>query len=112
MGMIEALKDSDSSRELTALYAARARYTVGRLSDTGCRPIEPRGGFYAVLDCTDWIRRRGMGGSKDLARDILDKVNVSTVPGTNFGMSDALRLSFCQSRYDEGIDRLCDYVTS
>jgi len=112
MGMIEALRDSDSPRELTALYAARARYTVERLTNTGCRPIEPEGGFYAVLDCTDWIRRRGMDGSKELARDILAMVNVSTVPGTDFGMPDALRLSFCQSRYDEGIDRLRDYFTS
>lgn len=112
MGMIEALKDSDSPRELTALYAARARYTMDRLGDTGCRPIEPEGGFYAMLDCTDWIRRRGMDGSKELARDVLRTVKVSTVPGTDFGMPDALRLSFCQSRYDEGIDRLRDYFTS
>lgn len=112
MGMIEALKDTDSPKELTAVYAARARYTVSQLNGTGCRPLEPKGGFYAVLNCEDWIRRHGMTDSKDLARDILQKVHVSTVPGTDFGYPHGLRLSFCQSRYNEGIDRLRDYFTA
>lgn len=112
MGMIEALKDLDSPRELTALYGARAKYTVEQLKDTGCLPLEPKGGFYAVLECSDWIARHDMTNSKDLAQDILKKTDVSTVPGTDFGMDNSLRLSFCQDRYNTGIDRLRDYFTS
>jgi aspartate/methionine/tyrosine aminotransferase len=53
-----------------------------------------------------------MADAKDLARDILAKTGVSTVPGTDFGLPDTLRLSFCNDRYNEAIDRLRDYFSA
>jgi len=53
-----------------------------------------------------------MSDSKELAVDILEKVYVGTVPGTDFGIPLGLRLSFCDPRYIEAIDRLKDYFTS
>lgn len=112
LGMVEALQDLDSPRALARLYAGRGDYTVDRLAETGCRPYRPAGGFYAVLDGSEWIRRHGMADAKDLARDILAKTGVSTVPGTDFGLPDTLRLSFCNDRYNEAIDRLRDYFSA
>ena len=65
-----------------------------------------------MLRCGKWNAARGFASSKELARDILQKVHVAVVPGTDFGVPDDLRLAFCNDRYDEGIDRLQEYFSS
>jgi aspartate aminotransferase len=111
-GMIAALADEDSPRELTSAYKARAEYTTKRLTGTRCTPIGAEGGFYAILRCEEWNKARSFASSKELARDILETVHVAVVPGTDFGVPQDLRLAFCNDRYNEGIDRLYDYFSS
>ncbi|MFB3107367.1 MAG: pyridoxal phosphate-dependent aminotransferase [Pseudomonadales bacterium] len=110
-GMIAALDDEESPAQLTSTYRARAEYTTQTLAGTGCEPIAAEGGFYTMLRCADWITARGFGSSKELARDILEKVHVAVVPGTDFGVPNDLRLAFCNNRYNEAIDRLREYFT-
>jgi aspartate/methionine/tyrosine aminotransferase len=109
LAMIEALNDLESPRELCRIYRKRAEYSFDRLHGTGCVPIRADGGFYVVLDCADWIRAGHAADSIELARDILEQVNVATVPGTDFGAPETLRLSLCSARFQEAIDRLRDY---
>ncbi len=111
-GMIAALDDEESPDELNGVYKARAEYTTEKLSGTRCTPIGSEGGFYAILRCEEWNKALGFASSKELARDILDKVHVAVVPGTDFGIPHDLRLAFCNERYNEGIDRLHDYFSS
>ena len=111
-GMIAALEDEESPKELTGVYKARAEYTTKRLTGTRCTPIAAEGGFYAILRCEEWNKAQGFPSSKELARDILEKAHVAVVPGTDFGVPHDLRLAFCNNRYDEGIDRLRDYFSS
>ncbi len=111
-GMIAALDDEESPRELTAIYRSRAEYTTERLSGTGCEPIQADGGFYAILRCEEWNAAHGFASSKELARDIIESVHVAVVPGTDFGVPQDLRLAFCNDRYNEGIDRLRQYFTA
>lgn len=110
-GMVEALKDLESPRQLMEVYRGRAEYSYNTLKDTGCNPIKADGGFYITLDCGDWVKVKNMESSKDLAIDILQKVYVATVPGTDFGIPNTLRLAFCNERYEEAIDRLKVYFT-
>ena len=110
-GMIEALKDEDSPEELKQIYRSRAEYTTQRLRATGCEPVAAEGGFYAFLRCKEWNTKRGFVSSKELARDILQKVHVAVVPGTDFGVPHDLRLAFCNDRYNQGIDRLREYFS-
>jgi aspartate/methionine/tyrosine aminotransferase len=110
-GMVEALKDLDSPRQLMKVYRSRAEYSYNTLKGTGCNPIKSYGGFYITLDCDAWIKEKNMESSKDLAKDILQKVHVATVPGTDFGIPNGLRLAFCNERYNEAIDRLKVYFT-
>ena len=110
--MIAALEDEESPRELNRLFRSRAEYTTQRLNGTGCEPIAAEGGFYAMLRCKDWITAHEFASSKELARDILEKVHVAVVPGTDFGVPNDLRLAFCNDRYNEGIDRLRKYFTT
>ena len=111
-GMIAALDDEESPAELAGIYKTRAEYTTEQLLETGCEPIAAEGGFYAVLRCADWNKSHGFDSSKELAHDILNKAHVAVVPGTDFGIPQDLRLAFCNSRYDEGIDRLKRYFCS
>lgn len=111
-GAIAALQDLEAPKELTRIYKGRAEYSYTSLKDTGCDPIKAEGGFYIVLDCDRWVKEKAMEDSKELAVDIARKVHVATVPGTDFGIPNGLRLSFCNDRYNEGIDRLRDYFTS
>ena len=111
-GMIAALADEANPAELTAVYRDRAKYTTNRLEGTRCTPIGAEGGFYAILRCEEWNKAMGFASSKELARDILNKVHVAVVPGTDFGVPHDLRLAFCNDRYNEGIDRLHDYFSS
>ena len=108
-GMIAALDDEDSPAELSRIYRARAEYTTERLTGSGCEPIAAEGGFYAMLRCAEWNAAHGFSSSKELARDILQRVHVAVVPGTDFGVPQDLRLAFCNIRYEEGIDRLQAY---
>jgi aspartate/methionine/tyrosine aminotransferase len=111
-GMIAALADEASPAELTAIFRARAEYTTDQLAGTGCTPVAAEGGFYAVLRCEEWNAQHGFASSKELARDILQRVHVAVVPGTDFGVPHDLRLAFCNARYNAGIDRLRDYFTA
>ena len=111
-GAIAALQDLEAPKELTKIYKSRAEYSYTQLKGTGCDPIKSEGGFYIVLDCDRWVKEKGMNSSKELAIDIAKTVYVATVPGTDFGIPNGLRLSFCNSRYNEGIDRLRDYFTN
>jgi aspartate aminotransferase len=111
-GMIAALEDEESPDELMNVYRSRAEYTTERLTGTGCEPIAAEGGFYAILRCEEWNAAQGFASSKELARDILNRVHVAVVPGTDFGVPQDLRLAFCNDRYEEGIDRLREYFTS
>ena len=108
-GMIAALKDEKSPEELNRVFRSRAEYTSRCLKNTGCEPITAEGGFYAMLRCKSWSIAHGFPSSKELARDILEKVHVAVVPGTDFGVPYDLRLAFCNERYNEGIDRLSRY---
>jgi aspartate/methionine/tyrosine aminotransferase len=110
--MIEALADLDSPRELTRVYRGRAEYAFNELRGTGCRPVRADGGFYVVLDCSAWLRAGRARDTVELARDLIERAGVATVPGTDFGAPDTLRLSLCSARFEEGIDRLAGYFAA
>lgn len=110
-GAVEALKHLSGPNELMKIYRDRAEYSYETLKGTGCNPIKSYGGFYIILECKEWIEKNNLQSSIHLAKDILESAHVATVPGTDFGIPDGLRLSFCNKRYNEAIDRLEIYFT-
>jgi aspartate aminotransferase len=64
---------------------------------------EPGGTFYSFPDFSHYS-----SDSVKLSQFLLDKVQVVTVPGVEFGMEGHLRLSFCGSIKDitEGVERM------
>jgi aspartate aminotransferase len=69
----------------------------------GVRPHKPDGTFYCFVDFSNYNK-----DSTKLAKFLLDKVLVVTVPGVEFGMQGYLRLSTCGTVKDitEGIERM------
>ena len=69
----------------------------------GVNVTRPDGTFYCFPDFSTYMR-----DSNKLAKFLLDKVRVVTVPGKDFGMEGRLRMSFCGTVKDiiEGIERI------
>ncbi len=69
----------------------------------GVKVTRPDGTFYCFADFSVYNK-----DSTKLARFLLDKVRVVTVPGVEFGMEGFLRLSTCGSIKDitEGVERM------
>jgi len=69
----------------------------------GVRATKPDGTFYCFADFSNYEK-----DSTKLSNLLLDKVQVATVPGVEFGLEGYLRLSYCGSIKDitEGIERM------
>ena len=72
------------------------------------RVIEPQGTFYCLPDFRNYCPSAIASDTEELARFILDKALVVTIPGIEFGMEGHLRLSFVGSpkEIQEGIERI------
>ena len=69
----------------------------------GVNVTKPDGTFYCVADFSNYMK-----DSTKLSNFLIDKVQVLTMPGVEFGLEGYLRLSFCGSIKDikEGIERM------
>lgn len=109
-GAVTALDYQDEVEYLRTLYKARRDYTLEQFEDVeAVRAIPSQGSFYITLDCKKFMEKKGITTSLDLAFNIMEKKNVATVPGSDFGLPQALRLSFSCHRYNQGIDHLVDF---
>ncbi|MFH0754709.1 MAG: pyridoxal phosphate-dependent aminotransferase [Candidatus Omnitrophota bacterium] len=73
----------------------------------GVRYIKPDGAFYLFCDFSKY------GLCADLAKRILNEVNVAVIPGDGFGAEGYLRLTFCtsQERIREGVSRIKEWIS-
>jgi aspartate aminotransferase len=69
----------------------------------GVKVVKPDGTFYTFPDFSAYMK-----DSQKLAKFLLDKVRVVTVPGKDFGMEGHLRVSFCGAikEITEGVERI------
>ncbi|MCP4639218.1 MAG: aminotransferase class I/II-fold pyridoxal phosphate-dependent enzyme, partial [bacterium] len=112
LGAVEALKHAEDVAILAATYARRWAYARECLSHLpGIRLLPTSGGFYFVLDCRPFIAEQGIPHCLRLATDILERVHVATVSGADFGIPGALRVSFTDARFNEGVDRMLQYFS-
>jgi aspartate/methionine/tyrosine aminotransferase len=112
-GAIKALEFQDEVNHIRMLYKSRRDYTLERFKDVEeVRAIPALGSFYITLDCKKFMKKKGISSSLDLAVNIIEKTHVATVPGSDFGLPHALRLSFSCHKYKEGIDHLVNFFNS
>lgn len=112
-GAVKALEYQDEVEYIRNLYKGRRDYTMKKFSDIkDVRAINSLGSFYITLDCKKFMEKHGFSSSLDLAVKIMEQKYAATVPGSDFGLPQTLRLSFSCHRFNEGIDLLVDFFNS
>lgn len=102
---LAALEDSEEFRARNREdYAARRDIVVREVEAIpGLSLQPPQSAFYAYIDCAGLIGKIGPSGERlntdeDVARELLETEGLAIVPGTPFGLSPFIRLSFCVER--------------
>jgi len=112
-GALKALDYQDEVEYLRMLYKSRRDYTLEGFNQVeDVRAIPSQASFYITLDCKKFMEKKQIPTSLELATKIMEKKYVATVPGSDFGIPQTLRLSFSCHRYHEGIDHLVDFFNS
>ena len=99
-----ALKgDQDFLKERTLCFKERRDYIVKELNTIkGMTCLEPIGAFYVYPYCKEFIGKKTPAGAvietdTDFAEFLLDFAEVAVVPGSAFGFSPYVRLSYATS---------------
>jgi len=102
VGAINGIQSSVESLRLT-LENNRDVMLAMLNSFEGVRVTKPDGTFYCFADFSNYEKK-----SNKLSDYLIDKVQVLTVPGAEFGLEGYLRLSYCGSIKDitDGIERM------
>lgn len=112
-GALAALERPQDVAELNSIYRRRRDYTLRAFAGVETvRALPAQGSFYLTLDCEPFMVEQGFATSLDLAKAIMRAKHVATVPGSDFGLPETLRLSFTSAHYAEGIDRLVSFFTA
>ena len=83
----------------THIHEMMTNYVYNRLIEAEISCLSPKGGFYLFPDWNEWkklLHQLNIKTSKDLAEHLLEKYNLATLPGSEFGMPKenlCLRLS-------------------
>ncbi|MEM6673884.1 MAG: pyridoxal phosphate-dependent aminotransferase [Planctomycetota bacterium] len=98
-------EDPEEVAEMIATFDRRRRIVVDGLAAIGCKGPEPRGAFYAFPDLGDHFDERGCDG---FCADLLEEEALAVVPGSTFGASRHVRLSYAlaEDRVEEALTRL------
>ncbi|UCH93924.1 MAG: aminotransferase class I/II-fold pyridoxal phosphate-dependent enzyme [Candidatus Aminicenantes bacterium] len=112
-GAVKALDFQEEVEHLRMLYKGRRDYTLEKFADVeDIRAIPSLGSFYIALDCSKFMEKKNFSTSLDLATKIMEEKHVATVPGSDFGLPQTIRLSFSCHRYNQGIDHLVNFFNS
>jgi aspartate aminotransferase len=102
--------------ERRRLFQARRDLVVGMLNEIpGLTSRAPEGAFYVFANCSGLIGRRTPDGTmmtsdRDLAEFLLRAAGVAVVPGSTFGLSDYLRISFAAAT--ENLREACRLIAA
>lgn len=112
-GAVTALDYQPEVEHIRTLYKSRRDYTVEQFEKVAdVRAVPAEGSFYFTLECSNFMKKKGIADSLQLATKIMEQTHVATVPGSDFGLPETLRLSYSCHRYNEGIDHLVNFFNS
>jgi len=103
----------DTVAVMLAEYSRRRdRIVAGLRAIPGVTCVEPGGAFYAYPNVSAHLGN-GIADTTELAKQLLEKQHLVTVPGDAFGTPGYIRLSYATSidRIDEGLRRLDAFFT-
>jgi aspartate aminotransferase len=90
-------------------FKNRHQKAVERINQIqGMKAVAADGAFYAFPDCSELIKRLGLASDLELADLLMEKALVAVVPGSAFGLSGCIRLSYACSEETmaEALDRI------
>lgn len=109
----------DCVKNMLVHFEERRNYMVQRLNKiTGLSFIEPQGAFYIFIDINGLVGKRYgesvITNAQDLAKILLDEINVAVIPCGAFGFDDHIRLSYAisQENIEKGLDRIEKFVNA
>ncbi len=80
-----ALKLPESYYQGLQSFYVKARDTLyGALLNTPLHPSKPKGAYYIMCECAEFMREKGLKTSLDLALFLIKNVGIATVPGSSF----------------------------
>lgn len=102
--------DQDCLKPMLAAFNERHDYVVKALNEIdGVECLESDGTFYSFPNVEGLIARvDGVSNDAELAEHLLDKTGVALVPGSAFGLSGHIRLSYATSmeNLEKSIERI------
>jgi aspartate aminotransferase len=111
---VEALTGpQDSVAMMLSEYARRRDFVVERLNAIpGIRCTRPGGAFYAYPNIGSAFSR-GVQDSLDFSVRLLEESHVAVVPGSAFGTTNHIRISYATSteQLDRGLSRIASFMT-
>ena len=91
----------------TRIHRMMTNYVYNRLIEAGISCVSPKGGFYLFPDWNEqkeFLKRMDLTTSRKLAKFLLKKYNLATLPGSEFGMPKKyLSLRISTVDYDGGL---------
>jgi len=102
----------DSVAMMLAEYARRRDFVVKGLNAIpGIHCTNPGGAFYAYPNISSSFKR-GIKDSLDFSVQLLEKAHVAVVPGSAFGTTEHIRISYATSieQLDRGVKRIGDFM--
>jgi aspartate aminotransferase len=102
---LEALKGNQKSvEEMIAEFDKRRKFVYDNLNRDGLRCRLPQGAFYIFAQVP--------GNSAEFASNLLEKVHVAVVPGSDFGTEGHVRISYASSmeQLEKGMDRIKNFM--
>ncbi len=115
MGALEALRGPQRSvAAMRDKFAHRRQLVVSGLrAIPGIQCTEPEGAFYVYPNVGEYLRKKGLPDSQDLAVRLLDEAHVALVPGPAFGTAEHVRISYATSeeQINEGLRRLREFFS-
>jgi aspartate aminotransferase len=104
----------DSVAMMLAEYARRRDFVVDRLNAIpGVQCTRPGGAFYAYPNISSSFSR-GINNSLDFSVRLLEKQHVAVVPGSAFGTTDHIRISYATSidQLERGTRRIAEFMSA
>jgi aspartate aminotransferase len=112
---LEALTGpQDSVAMMLAEYVKRRDFVVQGLNAIpGIRCTNPGGAFYAYPNIASSFQR-GIKDSLDFSVQLLEKAHVAVVPGSAFGTTEHIRISYATSieQLGRGLERIAQFINS
>jgi aspartate aminotransferase len=102
----------DSVDRMLAEYARRRDFVVRRLNAIpGIHCTPPGGAFYAYPNISSAFSR-GIKDTLHFSVQLLEKFHVAVVPGSAFGTSEHIRISYATSmeQLDRGLTRIAEFI--